>query len=147
MWRPIQRAFNIKSSTPSNSFETRQKHELAMVSYASAQAGLVLIAGHTHHPVWEGLGFEQAVEAMQARGICPQVSDAWMQEQLAEAVALPSTKPSYFNTGCCSFSDRSITGIEIAGGEIRLVRWEVFAQPVRTVLFTASLREVFFAVS
>ena len=57
-----------------------------------------------------------------------------MQEQVAEAVALPGTKPSYFNTGCCSFSDRSITGIEIAGGEIRLVRWEVFVQPIRTVL-------------
>ena len=147
VWRPIQRAFNIKSSTPSNNFETRQKHELAMVSYASSQPGQVLIAGHTHHPVWEGLGFEQAMEAMQARGIRPQVSDAWMQEQVAEAVALPSTKPSYFNTGCCSFSDRSITGIEIAGWEIRLVRWEVFAQPVRTMLFSSSLRDVFAAVA
>ena len=148
VWRPIQRVFNIKSSTPSNNFELRQKHELAMYQYAVSQEGMILIAGHTHHPIWEGLGFEQAVEeAMQARGVRPQVSEAWMQEEVAAAVALPGRKPSYFNTGCCSFSDRSITGIEIEGGEIRLVRWEVFAQPVRTELFKASLREVLAAVA
>lgn len=147
VWRPIQRTLNIKTSTPSNNFELRKKHERAMYAYSASQPGMVLVAGHTHHPVWEGLGFEQAVEAMQARGVRPQVSEAWMQEQAAEAVALPGRKPSYFNTGCCSFSDRSITGIEIEAGEIRLVRWEVFAQPVRTALFTASLREVLAAVA
>lgn len=148
VWRPIQRALNIKSSTPSNDFELRQKHELAMYGYASSQEGMVLVAGHTHHPVWEGLSFEQAVEAaMETRGVRPQADAAWMEEQVAGAVALPGNKPSYFNTGCCSFSDRSITGIEIAGGEIRLVRWEVFAQSVRTALFTASLREVLAAVA
>jgi hypothetical protein len=31
--------------------------------------------------------------------------------------------PCYFNTGCCSFPDGDITGLEIADGEIRLVRW------------------------
>ena len=148
VWRPIQRVFNIKSSTPSNDFSLRQKHERAMYHYAASQNGVVLIAGHTHHPVWEGLGFEQAVEAaMQTRGVRPQADAAWMEEQVAGAVELPGNKPSYFNTGCCSFRDRSITGIEIAGAEIRLVRWEVFAQPVRTALFTAPLRAVLAAVT
>lgn len=32
--------------------------------------------------------------------------------------------PSYFNTGCCCFFDGDITGIEIADGEIRLIKWE-----------------------
>ena len=31
--------------------------------------------------------------------------------------------PCYFNTGCCSFADGKITGIEIADGNIRLVRF------------------------
>lgn len=31
--------------------------------------------------------------------------------------------PCYFNTGCCSFPDGDVTGIEIADGAIRLVRW------------------------
>ena len=147
VWRPIQRVFDIPSSTPSTSFKLRERHERAMYSYAVDQPGLVLIAGHTHHPVWEGMDFKQAMEAMGRRGLRPQVDDAWMQEQVAGAVGLTGEKPSYFNTGCCSFKDGSITGIEIEGGEIRLVRWEVFAQPVRTELFRASLREVLAAVA
>ncbi len=31
-------------------------------------------------------------------------------------------KPSYFNTGCCCFTDGDITGIEIEEGEIRLIK-------------------------
>jgi hypothetical protein len=34
-------------------------------------------------------------------------------------------KPSYFNAGCCCFNGGTITGLEIAGGSIRLVRWVV----------------------
>ncbi len=34
------------------------------------------------------------------------------------------TRPCYFNAGCCSFSDGDITGMEVADGEIRLVRWK-----------------------
>jgi hypothetical protein len=31
--------------------------------------------------------------------------------------------PSYFNSGCCCFNDGDITGIEIAEGCIRLIKW------------------------
>ena len=31
--------------------------------------------------------------------------------------------PSYYNSGCCCFSDGDITGIEIADGYMRLVKW------------------------
>ena len=31
--------------------------------------------------------------------------------------------PFYFNTGCCYFSAGDITGIEIADGFIRLIKW------------------------
>ncbi|MCS6843581.1 MAG: metallophosphoesterase [Caldilineales bacterium] len=146
VWRPIQRAFNIRSSTPSNDFELRRAHERAMYDYAATLPGTVLIAGHTHHPVWEGLGFEQALRAAQHRGQTPPVS-AWTEQEVRQAVALPGKKPCYFNTGCCCYGDKSITGIEIADGEIRLVRWEHFAQPVRTVFFSASLARVLAAVA
>jgi hypothetical protein len=33
-------------------------------------------------------------------------------------------KPTYFNSGCCCFDEGNMTGIEIADGFIRLVRWE-----------------------
>ncbi|MFN2167231.1 MAG: metallophosphoesterase [Anaerolineae bacterium] len=148
IWRPIQRVLNIRTSTPSNDFELRQEHELAMYGYAAGRRGLVLVAGHTHHPVWEGLGLEQAVQReVEAGAVMPQVDTMWLREQEAGAVTLPGKKPCYFNTGCCSYSDGSMTAIEIAEGEIRLVRWEGPAEPVRQVLFRASLREVLAAVA
>ena len=36
---------------------------------------------------------------------------------------VPIDPPCYFNTGCCSFGDGDVTALEIADGEIRLVRW------------------------
>lgn len=147
VWRPIQRILNVKSSTPSSNFELRQAHELAMYRYAEGRPGRVLIAGHTHHPVWEGLGLEQAMLNAQADGAAPQVDPDWLQEQAAGSVALPGRKPCYFNTGCCSYSDGSITGLEIADGEIRLVRWENPATPARTLLFSAPLVQVLAAVA
>jgi UDP-2,3-diacylglucosamine pyrophosphatase LpxH len=147
VWRPLQRLLNIKTSTPSNDFKLRQLHETAMYTYAAGRPGLVLVAGHTHHPVWEGLSLVQAVQEQQRRGVQPPIDPAWLEEQRRGAVTLAGETPCYFNTGCCSYADRSITGIEIADGEIRLVRWEVFAQPVRTAMFKASLRSVLAAVT
>lgn len=148
IWRPIQRVLNIKTSTPSNNFQLRQKHELAMYSYAASRPRLVLLAGHTHHPVWEGLGFEQAMQQMPLQIQAAEVDPVWLAEQAAEAVTLPGRKPCYFNSGCCSYSDGSITGLEIAEGEIRLVRWTVgAAQPVRALLFSADLHDVLEAVA
>jgi hypothetical protein len=43
--------------------------------------------------------------------------------------------PSYFNSGCCCFSDGDVTGIEIADGFIRLIKWETTDQgSIRKVL-------------
>jgi hypothetical protein len=41
-------------------------------------------------------------------------------------VAMPdftNYQPRYFNSGCCCFNDGDITGIEIADGNISLVKW------------------------
>jgi hypothetical protein len=41
-------------------------------------------------------------------------------------MAIPAVqleRPSYFNTGCCSFGDGDVTGIEFADGQVKLVRW------------------------
>jgi hypothetical protein len=37
---------------------------------------------------------------------------------------LDYSRNTYFNTGCCCFSDGDITGIEIEGDRIRLVKWK-----------------------
>jgi UDP-2,3-diacylglucosamine pyrophosphatase LpxH len=171
--RPIQRIVpNFPSSTPSNNYKLRQKHEKAMYAYAKSQRGLVLIAGHTHRPVWIGMDLPDAImnlvatdaegfrgdqptnleeafaiypEAMRAHADQAMPVDmAWIQEQASEAVKLDGDKPCYFNTGCCSYKKHAvITGIEIADGEIRLVMWQHPASPQRTLIFPAvQLRDV-----
>lgn len=147
IWRPIQRLLRIKTSTPSTSFRLKEQHELALYAWAAAQSDLVLIAGHTHHPVWEGLSYEQALEQRpQARQIAPEADRRWIRKQIGGRIELPGEKPAYFNSGCCSYSDGSCTGIEIEDGEIRLVRWEDPTQPARHVLFSARLIDVLQAV-
>ena len=49
-------------------------------------------------------------------------------------------KPSYFNTGCCCFSDGDITGIEIADGCIKLIKWS--EEKGREVLEERGLEEL-----
>jgi hypothetical protein len=54
--------------------------------------------------------------------------------------------PSYFNTGCCCFVDGDITGIEIADGDIRLIKWEQEkegAASTRKVLESSALSYIF----
>jgi hypothetical protein len=52
--------------------------------------------------------------------------------------------PSYFNTGCCCFSDGDITGIEITEGVIRLVKWDQEGKNVnRIILEEAQLDYLF----
>jgi len=54
------------------------------------------------------------------------------------------TVPCYFNTGCCRFKDGDITGIELAEGRIRLVRWgRNIDGPKTHVLEEATLESVF----
>jgi hypothetical protein len=51
--------------------------------------------------------------------------------------------PSYFNSGCCCFSDGDITGIEIAEGSLRLVEWSSKGgKPKRKILEESALDEL-----
>jgi hypothetical protein len=49
-------------------------------------------------------------------------------------------KPCYFNTGCCSFSDGDITGIELHQGQIALIKWN---DKGRKVIDSCAIRSVF----
>jgi hypothetical protein len=78
-----------------------------------------------------------------------QVARLIMQIKAQEGKSPPctdtiKTRPSYFNTGCCCFADGDITGMEIEGGHLRLVKWGEGESGVeRTVLEAAPLVEVF----
>ena len=71
---------------------------------------------------------------------------------------LTVSPPCYFNTGCCSFPDGDITGLEIADGQVRLVRWpgnlreirgkeELGVDPEKRILETEDLERVLALVS
>jgi len=47
--------------------------------------------------------------------------DKYCEEEHRKRALKP--RPSYFNTGCCCFPDGQLTGLEIDGEDIRLVKW------------------------
>ena len=51
--------------------------------------------------------------------------------------------PWYFNSGCCCYSDGDITGIEIDGGNIQLIKWCLKdGVPTRHLLEQTTLAEL-----
>jgi hypothetical protein len=126
----------------------------------------VLIAGHTHRPVFgtskpppptkrERADVVRELEAAKAAGEPVEKLAALRAElEFVEAAArrggsppLPIDPPCYFNAGCCSFGDGDVTGLEIADGRIRLVRWpNDDDEPAAKVLVSEDLRAVFAAV-
>jgi hypothetical protein len=167
VWRPLQRLFKVSLNTPAKDWDLRERHNLALYSWAAERQGLVLIAGHTHRPVFLSrtlaarlqeelaLAREQAaadpgnpslvaaVARLSARLEWARAQDGSEPGREGEASAAVR-RPCYFNSGCCSFMDGDITGLEIADGMIRLVRWpDDHDHPAGQVLAELSLDKVF----
>jgi predicted phosphodiesterase len=166
-WGFIQRWLKIRSTTPAKSFTLRHKHNIAMYRWAASKPEVVLIAGHTHRPVFasrnkvailqgalaevrrqlQHAGSDAPRELIdQAAAIRAQLEAARVQEVAYESGELPinQQRPCYFNTGCCSFSDGDVTALEIADGRIALVRWpDDKEEPKPHVLASEDLRVVF----
>jgi len=106
IWAPIQRFLTINVNTPANDFYLRDKHNRLMYDWSSYKKNTLLITGHTHKPVFAS-GKYTSVDA----------------HSISTSDSTPNLKPTYFNTGCCCYNDGDITGIEIADGFIRLVKW------------------------
>ena len=154
IWTPIQRYFQISLNTPATSFELTDRHNIMMHEWSATQSNLIFISGHTHKPVFASLDhIDRLTKALQqAKLNKDEQSIASIQTELEKRKAEYSgkketkvfSKPSYFNSGCCCFSDGDITGIEIADGSIRLIKWkEENELPKRTVLEEAPLSYVF----
>jgi UDP-2,3-diacylglucosamine pyrophosphatase LpxH len=149
IWRPLQRLFNIKSETPATDWRLRCRHDIAMYNWAAAKENLILVAGHTHHPI-----FPSATHAQRLKEDYRSVKDISVDpEEVLQAhadmeFAQAQEKPAYFNSGCCCFNDGRITGLEIVDGQIRLIRWpDDIGQPQPEVLDAAELRDVFSQVA
>jgi len=134
IWTPIQRYLDISINTISESIELVDKHNIIMYQWSATQKNLVFISGHTHKPVFASLDHverltKQLVKAKEGgdQQLIQSIS-AELEKRKAEYAGKQFHKtmviPSYFNTGCCCFVDGDITGIEIADGDIRLIKWE-----------------------
>lgn len=176
LWRPFQRLTGYSATTPARDYALRAKHDQAMFAWArEQQPGLIMIAGHTHRPVFarstpdppptRPIAELQAAVAA-ARDVGDEAGAAAARAELEYALTaarrpdegVTVVPPCYFNTGCCSFPDGDITGLEIADGQIRLVRWpanlgemrphpHAAIQTDKRVLAAAPLDEVLDAVS
>jgi hypothetical protein len=166
-WRPVQRIIKFSFNTPAKDFELRHTHDSAMYAWSESQQKVVLIAGHTHRPVFKSESQEEIVRKALTEAelkLARRRNSSKLQQEIAELAAelewilaqnqqspknipiVEFKKPSYFNTGCCAFLDGDVTGLEFSDGEIRLVRWpddEDFPKP--KVLAKAKLKDVFAA--
>ena len=144
-WRHVQRLLRISTTTPARDFRLRARFETMMYRWAASQGRLVLIAGHTHRPVFMSQSHIRHLHAQLDLARAQLAEDPEAPEQrdavarvrarlewavaheqpqgVVEGTDAPVAQPCYFNTGCCSFRDGNITGIEIEGGTIKLVRW------------------------
>ena len=154
IWTPIQRFLNVSINTVANSIELVDKHNIIMYEWSLVEKNLVFISGHTHKPVFASMDhvdrltklFEKLKEAGDQDAISAVETELTKRKKEYAGKKLTKTmvKPSYFNTGCCCFIDGDITGIEIDGDSIRLIKWEEEEQmPVRKVLEQSQLTYIF----
>ena len=149
VWRQIQNKAGWLSTTPADDYVLRARHDIAMFRWSARHAlaspadqRAATIAGHTHHPVFPdhppptpGAGgvddLQAQLEAARAGGagpdeLAPQHAELERLSALGRRAPYtppPVDPPTYFNTGCCCFPDRDVTCLEIADGNITLVRW------------------------
>ena len=153
IWGPLQGYLRINPNTPAYNNQEKTLHNEIMYKWSAQHDDILLITGHTHQPVFESLTLlERLYRQMQ---VAKRDKNEKVQEELQKeihkrerefssvAIDYLTMKPSYFNSGCCCFSDGDITGLEIENGLIRLIKWETENEHAsRYVLEEISLAEL-----
>jgi len=153
IWGPVQAYLEINPNTPATNDHVKTQHNQIMYNWSSRQNNLLLITGHTHQPVFRSLTHLERLyidlEQAEKDGNPAVVKN--LQQQISKHVSkgedkftFPGYRPSYFNSGCCCFDDGDITGIEIADGCIRLIKWEYNPNGTseRIMLDESSLKDI-----
>ena len=157
IWGPLQGYLRINPNTPAYDNEVKTLHNDIMYKWSALHNNLLLITGHTHQPVFQSLTLlERLYRQIQAakrdndnKAMDDLQKEIRKREKEFSAVSMDYLimKPSYFNSGCCCFSDGDITGLEIENGNIRLVKWKAENEkPTRSVLEEISLQELMSAL-
>lgn len=150
IWAPLQAYLKINPNTPAYNTTQKTLHNRIMYEWSARQRNTILITGHTHQPVFESLTelerlYRKLLDAEAGKDIRT-IEEIKTRIRIAEPgfTAVSSDylemEQSYFNTGCCCFSDGDITGIEIEDGKIRLIKW---GKLERIILEETNLSELF----
>lgn len=149
------------TTSPSRDACLRSQHDNRLYRWVSKKSKLILIAGHTHRPVWSSkthldkltnqlhslLQLEpeerSSDHAEQIRALMQEIQKRQAEQPPCEDMV--KTRPAYFNGGCCQFADGDITGIEIENGILRLIKWGLEeGDMTRRILEQNPLAEIFF---
>lgn len=133
IWEPLQSYLHVNPNTPAYNSQLKTLHNTFMYEWSSQQQNILLITGHTHQPVFKSLT-ELEILYNKLNIATQQKNEAVIKDiesritvRRRKGDILPdysAIKPVYFNSGCCCFNDGDISGIEIADGKIRLIKWE-----------------------
>lgn len=155
VWAPLQSYLRINPNTPAYDASLKTEHNHIMHEWSADKEKMLLVTGHTHQPVFESLThlerlyreWDRARRRQDHQHAAHLEREIRMRQKKHEDPGdrYHSVRPTYFNSGCCCFSDGDITGIEIEHGTIRLVKWHTTAEsgPARVVLEEASFEALF----
>lgn len=153
IWAPLQSYLKINPNTPAYDANLKTLHNTIMYEWSAQQKDLIFITGHTHQPVFESLTHLERLyrQLLFARNLKDESMTHSIEEDIKfrkyqyDTVSEDYLKllPTYFNTGCCCFDDGDITGIEIAEGSLRLIKWTTKKGiPERMILEESPLEEL-----
>ncbi len=152
IWSKVQAYLDININSPSKDFLLRDKHNRMMYEWSIAQKNTILITGHTHKPVFASANHVEKLnkelflaksnnDIALVKTLTTEITKRQQEYISTEAFSLK--KPSYFNSGCCCFSDGDITVIEIENNTIKLVKWgETSGESNRYILQEINLDDI-----
>ncbi len=133
IWGPFQAYLRINPNTPANNDQLKTVHNRMMYEWSSKRKDMLLITGHTHQPVFKSFTHLEKLyqELKTAKDSKNKTETEALNGQIASRINKGDKMPdfngyldTYFNSGCCCFDDGDITGIELADGCIRLIKWQ-----------------------
>jgi predicted phosphodiesterase len=158
IWAPLQSLVKINPNTPAYDAQLKTLHNSIMYEWSASQENIFLITGHTHQPVFESLTHIESLyrQLLFAQAVKDESMTAALEKEIATrkfeythvSQDYIKMKPTYFNSGCCCYSDGDITGIEIQEDCIRLIKWHSKdGTPQRIILNDSNFEELLATVN
>jgi len=133
LWRYLQRFFGMSVEGITRNEVMKNSRDRLLYEWAEAR-GMVVVAGHTHRAIFKSRTELQSLRQVRKRilggkgefnrrFILPEIERRIKAQEKRLVKENELSQPLYFNGGCSVYRN-GITGIEIAEGRIRLVKWQ-----------------------